>query len=119
MEPSAPALHSNISVVREILQRVIEPSIAHCSGSATQNSAPYLHTKGTLSPERRRTDPLLIARLLILCIPTGLLLVGPPGVGKTYAVKAAKALCEGSCKVAGIPLTMFSTYIQRVMRSRQ
>jgi hypothetical protein len=33
------------------------------------------------------------------CVDAGLLLVGPPGVGKTYAVKAVQALCANTCKV--------------------
>ncbi len=29
-----------------------------------------------------------------------MLLVGPPGVGKTFAVKAVEAMCADICKVA-------------------
>lgn len=37
---------------------------------------------------------------IVLRISIGVLLVGPPGVGKTYAVKAVEAMCADICKVA-------------------
>lgn len=33
----------------------------------------------------------------------GVLLVGPPGVGKSFAVKALQTVCVGSCKVSPTP----------------
>lgn len=33
-------------------------------------------------------------------IVTGIMLLGPPGTGKTYAVKAVQHLCRDTCKVS-------------------
>lgn len=64
--------HSSISVVREIISRVVMP-------------VTYPHLTGHRSIRLK-----------------GLLLVGPPGVGKTYAVRAVKHLCRSICEVGHI-----------------
>jgi len=64
--------HSSISVVREIISRVVMP-------------VTYPHLTGHRSVRLK-----------------GLLLVGPPGVGKTYAVRAVKHLCRSICNVRNI-----------------
>jgi ATP-dependent Zn protease len=38
-------------------------------------------------------------RLASSLVPHGALLLGPPGVGKTYSVRAVKARCRGWCDV--------------------
>lgn len=38
-------------------------------------------------------------RLSSLQVPHGALLLGPPGVGKTYSVRAVQARCKGWCDV--------------------
>ena len=73
---------SNISVVREIITRVVMP-VAHPHSS------------------RYRSVRL-----------KGLLLVGPPGVGKTYAVRAAKHLCKSICDVRRNSLSCSTIYLQ-------
>lgn len=71
--------HSSISVVREIISRVVMP-------------VTYPHLTGHRSVRLK-----------------GLLLVGPPGVGKTYAVRAVKHLCRSICDVGHIAYSMTET----------
>lgn len=95
----------NISVVNEIVHRIIVPYVGHSARDPVESTncdeAPPL-IKGT-THHTRTCFAHRFSNLLRYTVCAGLLLVGPPGVGKTYAVKAVQRLCSGTCKVHSLP----------------
>ncbi len=80
--PSSQEVFCNIKVVQELVQRVVLPAV---------HLPRFVQCKGGWMT--------LLFDVNSLTAAAGIMLLGPPGVGKTYAVRAAQSLCKDLCKV--------------------
>lgn len=88
-EMKAASLHCPTKVVEELLYSVIVPNVLR----STQ-----LQIRG--EPIEVLSVSIAGNCFLFSRVSSGILLTGPPGVGKTYSVRAAQALCKDWCKVS-------------------